>query len=182
MKDKRPSTVGELRKILGLLSYYRPYIKDFSKIACPLYDLLKNDKNKVHTKGNGKRGTYLKSHVVPSSQRIEWTEQHQETLEKLIDCLIKPPVLGFPDFAKPFVLHTDASNLGLGAVLYQHQEGKLRVITYGSRTLTPAEQNYHMHSGKLEFLALKWAITEKFRDYLYYAPTFTVYSDNNPLT
>ncbi len=44
------------------------------------------------------------------------------------------------------------------------------------------QRNYHLHSGKLEFLALKWAITEKFRDYLYYAPTFTVYSDNNPLT
>lgn len=56
------------------------------------------------------------------------------------------------------------------------------MIAYGSRTLTDAERNYHLHSGKLEFLALKWAITEKFRDYLYYAPTFTVFSDNNPLT
>ncbi len=58
---------------------------------------------------------------------------------------------------------------------------KLRVIAYGSRTLTAAERNYHLHSGKLEFLALKWSITEKFRDYLYYAPTFTVFSDNSPL-
>ncbi len=181
LKDNRPTTVGELRKTLGLLSYYRPYIKDFSRIACPLYGLLKNDK-KVQTTTKGRRGTYLKGYVASSSQLIEWTEQHQETLEKLIDCLVKPPVLGFPDFTKAFVLHTDASNLGLGAVLYQHLEGKLRVIAYGSRTLTTAEQNYHLHSGKLEFLALKWAVTEKFRDYLYYAPTFTVYSDNNPLT
>ena len=58
----------------------------------------------------------------------------------------------------------------------------MRVIGYGSRTLTPAERNYHLHSGKLEFLALKWSICDKFRDYLYYAPTFTVYTDNNPLT
>ena len=58
----------------------------------------------------------------------------------------------------------------------------MRVLGYASRTLTPAEKNYHMHAGKLEFLALKWAITEKFRDYLYYAPSFTVYTDNNPLT
>lgn len=58
----------------------------------------------------------------------------------------------------------------------------MRVIGYGSRTLTSAEKNYHLHSGKLEFLALKWAVCEQFRDYLYYAPSFTVYTDNNPLT
>ena len=75
-----------------------------------------------------------------------------------------------------------ASNGGLGAVLYQRQSGKMRVIGYGSRTLTTAEKNYHLHSGKLEFLALKWAVCEQFRDYLYYAPSFTVYTDNNPLT
>lgn len=56
------------------------------------------------------------------------------------------------------------------------------VIGYGSRTLTPAEKNYHLHSGKLEFLALKRAICERFRDYLFYAKSFTVYTDNNPLT
>jgi len=82
----------------------------------------------------------------------------------------------------PFTLHTDASEQGLGAVLYQRQAGKMRVIGYGSRTLTPAERNYRLHSGKLEFLALKWAICEKFRDYLFYSQHFTVYTDNNPLT
>ena len=71
---------------------------------------------------------------------------------------------------------------GLGTVLYQPDEtGKLHVVVYGSRTLTPAERNYHLHSSKLEFLALKWAITEKFWDYLCYAPSFKVFSDNNPL-
>ena len=71
---------------------------------------------------------------------------------------------------------------GLGTVLYQPDEaGKLHVVAYGSRTLTPAERNYHLRSGKFEFLALKWAITEKFRDYLYYALSFKVFSDNNPL-
>lgn len=58
----------------------------------------------------------------------------------------------------------------------------MAVIAYGSRTLTPPEKNYHMHSGKLEFLAMKWAICERFRDYLYHAPSFFVYTDNNPLT
>ena len=91
--------------------------------------------------------------------------------------------MAFPNFEQPFVLHTDASQDGLGAILYQAQDdGHLAVIAYGSSTLTPAEQRYYLHSGKLELLALKWAITERFRDHLYYAPSFDVYTDNNPLT
>ncbi len=58
----------------------------------------------------------------------------------------------------------------------------MRVVGYGSHTLTLAEQSYRLHSGKLEFLALKWAVCDKFRDYLFYAPLFVVYTDNNPLT
>lgn len=56
------------------------------------------------------------------------------------------------------------------------------MIAYGSRTLSPAEKNYRLHSGKIEYLALKWAVCERFRDYLYYATHFIVYTDNNPLT
>ena len=97
--------------------------------------------------------------------------------------LTSSQVMAYPDFEKPFVLHTDASQDGLGAILYQKREDvKMAVIGYGSRTLSPAERNYHLHSGKLEFLVLKWAITDRFRDYLYYAPSFQVFSDNNPLT
>ena len=103
-------------------------------------------------------------------------------MEQLITAIINPPVMAYPNYSEPFILHTDASEKGLGGALYQRQDGKLRVIAYGSRTLTAAEKNYHLHSSKLEFLALKWAITEQFRDYLYYAPHFTVYTDNNPLT
>lgn len=90
--------------------------------------------------------------------------------------------MAYPDFHKPFVLHTDASKDGLGTVLYQYQDDTLRVVAYGSRNLTPAEKNYHFHSGKLEFLALKWAICDQFRDYLYYATSFKVFTDSNPLT
>lgn len=183
LKDKKPRTVGELRQIMGLLSYYRQYIKDFSRIASPLYELTKGS---VHMESPQSEGRKLQKRgnakVVSSHTPIEWTDSHKKILERLIDCLFQPPVLAFPDFSQPFVLHTDASNKGLGAVLYQKQDGKLRVIAYGSRTLSASEKNYHFHSGKLEFLALKWAITERFRDYLYYAPFFTVYSDNNPLT
>ena len=78
--------------------------------------------------------------------------------ETLLKHLVPPPILDYPDFSKPFVLHTDASQEGLGAVLYQKQDGKMEVIGYGSRSPTKAEKNYFLHSGKLEFLVLKWAI------------------------
>lgn len=180
LKDRKPKTVGELRKVMGLLSYYRQYIKDFSQIASPLYELIKLPAESIQRSTKSQK--MKNKNVVPSHTQIEWTDAHQVILEKLIDCLVQPPILAYPDFSQPFILHTDASNKGLGAVLYQRQNGKLRVIAYGSRTLSTSEKNYHLHSGKLEFLALKWAITEKFRDYLYYASFFTVFSDNNPLT
>ena len=89
--------------------------------------------------------------------------------------MTRPPVLAYPDFSKEFKLHTDASTTGLGAVLYQ--DGK--VIAYASRALTKSEKNYLAF--ELEFLALKWAITEKFKDYLA-LQHFTVFTDSNPLT
>ncbi|KAK7881963.1 hypothetical protein WMY93_028137 [Mugilogobius chulae] len=88
-------------------------------------------------------------------------------------------VLGFADPKRPYILHTDASTTGLGAALYQEQDGHLRVIAYASRGLSSSEARYPAH--KLEFLALKWSITEKFHDYLYGA-NFVVVTDNNPLT
>ena len=66
---------------------------------------------------------------------------------------MQPGVMAYPDFEQTFVLHTDASGEGFGAVLYQEQGGKVRVVGYSSGTLTPAKRNYHLHSGKLE---LKW--------------------------
>lgn len=62
--------------------------------------------------------------------------------------LTQPPVLAYPDFTRPFILHKDALQNGLGAVLYQNQDNEMRVIGYGSHTLTPAEQNYHLHCGQ----------------------------------
>ena len=159
---QHPEQLGDIRKLMGLVGYYRRYIQGFSKIAKPLLDLLQaphSNKNK-----SGKPSLSKNSTTVPSSKIIVWEKQHQDALNELLDHLTSPPILGFPDYNKPFVLHTDASQDGLGAVLYQKQDGKLRVIGYGSRSLGPAEKNYHFHSGKLEFLALKRAITKHFRD------------------
>jgi hypothetical protein len=119
---------------------------------------------------------------LPSSTIVQWTNYHQLILENLLDDSVDPPVMAYPDFTKPFIVCTDASEEGLGAVLYQSQNGETRVIAYTSQSLTPAERNYHHHSGKLEFLALKWAICDHSPDYLYYASQFTVYTDNNALT
>ena len=91
--------------------------------------------------------------------------------------LINAPVLGYPDYTLPFLLQTDASGVGLGAVLAQVQSGLKRVIAYASRGLSPPETRYPAH--KLEFLALKWAITDKFLDHLY-GRKLSVLTDNNP--
>ena len=88
-------------------------------------------------------------------------------------------MLAYANCRLPFSVHTDASLSGLGEVLYQKQDGKERVFAYASHSLKPSEKNYPAH--KLEFLALKWAISEKFRDYLF-GSKFEVLTDNNPLT
>ena len=106
-------------------------------------------------------------------------EEQQKSFDTIIDKLTSPHVLAYADCKLPFEVHTDASSSGLGAVFYQNQDGKNRVIAYVSRSLKPSEKNYPAH--KLEFLALKWAVCEKFYDYLY-GSKFEVLTDNNPLT
>ena len=103
----------------------------------------------------------------------------QNSFDALITHLTNPPALAFADYTQPFILHTDASSSGLGAVLYQMQDGTKRVIAYASRSLRQGEKNYPAH--KLEFLALKWAVAEKLHDYLY-GSKFVAVTDNNPLT
>ena len=115
-------------------------------------------------------------------QTFLWTGKHQEAFDLLKACLTSAPVLGYPDFNRPFELEMDASLQGLGAVLSQRDEtGTSRVIAFASRSLRPSEQSMRNYSSaKLELLALKWAVTEKFRNYLL-GSRFTVYTDNNPL-
>ena len=131
-------------------------------VAGPLNELILGDNSKKKKK------------------EVQQTPECQEAFEALKEYCCTTPVLAYADYKKPFRLHTDASDLGLGAVLYQQDEnGKNRVIAYASRTLSQAEKNYPAH--KLEFLALKWAVTSRFHEYLY-GGEFTVYTDNYPLT
>lgn len=160
----KPENPAELRSFLAFAGYYRKFIKNFSQIARPLSEMLPPTSPK-----NQKR----------QEKMWKWTEVEQKVFDQLKELLSSPPVLAYPDFTLPFELHTDASTKALGAVLYQTQNGQKRVIAYASRALSRAEQNYSAF--KLEYLALKWAITEKFSDYLV-ADRFTVLTDNNPLT
>ena len=114
--------------------------------------------------------------------KFVWVSEHQKAFDTLKLALTTAPVLGYPTFKREFILKTDASLRGLGAVLSQVDEhGKTHVIAYASQTLRPSEKSMHNYSSaKLELLALKWAVTEKFRDYLL-GSKFTVYTDNNPL-
>ena len=89
------------------------------------------------------------------------------------------PILAYTDFGKPYKLHTDASVHGLGAVLYQEQDGVEKVISYASQSVSKSESKYPIH--KLEVLCLKWSITDQFHECLY-GNTFDIYTDNNPLT
>uniref|UniRef100_A0A8C2AXX8 Gypsy retrotransposon integrase-like protein 1 n=2 Tax=Cyprinus carpio TaxID=7962 RepID=A0A8C2AXX8_CYPCA len=164
-----PSTLKELRSFLGFCSYYRRFIEGFSQIAGPLHDRVNMCLRETSP---------IKAAQVFKSS---WSSQCQTAFECLKDKLTSAPTLGYADFTLPFVIETDASNLGLGAVLYQHQKGKKTVIAYASRRLRGAEKNDQNYSSmKLELLALKWAVTEKFRSYLL-GSKFTIVTDNNPL-
>ena len=111
---------------------------------------------------------------------LQWMEECEESFCKLKELCSNTPVLAYPDYIKNFKLYTDASESGLRAVLTQVQEDrKERPIAYASRTLSKSEHNCDAH--KLEFLALKWSVTDRFHEYLYRG-TFDVYTDNNPLT
>lgn len=165
-----PTNIKELRQFLGFVGYYRRFIQNFANIVAPLNALLQGH-------GTVKKHRRKKKGNLPV--KWQWMERQEEAFQAVKSKLLEPPVLGFANYKLPFILHTDASSVGLGAVLYQVQDGKNRVIAYASRGLRASERNYPAH--KLEFLALKWAVSDKFHDYLY-GTSFQVITDNNPLT
>ena len=148
-----PSDVSQVRQFLGLASYYRRFIANFAKIAKPLHDLMKKD------------------------TAFDWSQECQEAFNTLKQLLCSAPVLAYPEFGqgKCFILETDASIRGLGAVLSQTQEdGSIHPIAYASRSLDKHEQNYGI--SELETLGLVWAV-RYFRNYLLGHPCI-VYTDH----
>ena len=163
-----PQNQKELQTFLGFAGYYRRFIDGFAQVAAPLHSLVG---------GSGRKGKkQTKTKAIPE---FVWGPSQQAAFETLIERCVTAPVLGYADYTKPFKLNTDASRDGLGAVLYQVQDSQERAIAFASRSLSAAERNYPAH--KLEFLALKWAVCDKFRDYLL-GGSFVVRTDNNPLT
>ena len=127
-----PKSVKALKSFLGFASYYRRFIRDFAKISSSLHALLEKDAAFV------------------------WLPKHQDAFDKLRLTFCTAPVLAFPDFAKPFVLDTDACTSGLGAVLSQvGNDGLEHPVAYISRSLTKSERNYNIT--RLELLAVVWA-------------------------
>ena len=154
-------TYTEIRAFLGIVGHYRQFTKSFAWIAQPLNE---------HLAGEG------------ASRKSEWVSLSEDALEAfqaLKQACMNSPVLAFPDYTKDFLLKKYASKEGLVAVLSQKQvNGWFHLVAYGSQALTTREKNYH--STKLEFLVLKWVVTEHFKEYLLYQP-FLVNTDNNPL-
>ena len=137
-----PTDVTKVNQFLGLASYYRRFVPGFSSIATPIHALTK--KNAL----------------------FQWTPQCQSAFDRLKELLVTAPVLAYPRFGpeEEFVLETDASLNGLGAVLGQRQDdGHIHPIAYASRSLQPHETNYAI--SELETLGLVWAV-KMFRPYI----------------
>ncbi|ROT72479.1 hypothetical protein C7M84_004872 [Penaeus vannamei] len=149
-----PSDVTQVKSFLGLAGFYRPFIKDYGRIAAPLMYLLMKD--------------------VP----WRWDEEQVNAFRKLKNCLSHAPVLAFPKFDLPFILHTDALNIGLGAVLIQEHKGNLRPVGFASKVLTSAEKNYSVTNR--EMLAIVWAL-KYFRDIIL-GYKVMVHTEHMPLT
>lgn len=148
-----PRNPKEIKSFLGLIGYYRKFIKNFAKLTKPLTNCLKKN------------------------NKVEHTHEFIESFEKCKLLLTNDPILQHPDFTKPFNLTTDASNFAIGAVLSQGPIGSDLPIAYASRTLNPAECNYS--TIEKELLAIVWA-TKYFRPYLF-GNKFKIISDHKPL-
>lgn len=152
---KPPQTKKEVRSFLGLTGYYRNYIPNYATIAAPLTDLTK--------KG--------------CPNKVEWGDSQQKAFESLKCHLMNRPILRLPDMTKDFILRTDASDQGVGAVLMQECCNQLFPISFASKKFADREKRYSIM--EKECLALVWAV-KKFQVYLY-GRTFTLQTDHQPL-
>lgn len=146
----QPKTVKEIQSFVGLVGYYRRFIKNFSAIARPLFNLTKKD-------------TIFK-----------WSTDCQTAFDELKRLVTNPPVLSPPDFSKPFILQTDASDYAVGAVLMNADR---RPIAFKSKALKSYQKTYGITDKEL--LAVVWAVKE-FEHYLY-GQKFTIETDHSAL-
>lgn len=149
-----PTNPKEIKTFLGLVGYYRKFIKDFAKLTKPMTLCLKK------------------------GQKVEHSNEFISAFEKCKQILTNSPILQYPNFDEPFILTTDASDVALGAVLSQGKVGSDKPVAYASRTLSDTETRYS--TIEKELLAIIWAI-KYFRPYLY-GRKFTIYTDHRPLT
>ena len=139
----RPKTIKDVQSFLGLSGYYRRFIKNYAKIAEPLYQQLRQLKDRNY--------------------HLKWNHECMVAFESLKKKLTSAPIMSTPNFDEPFILELDACEYGLGAVLAQEYDKRKFVISYASRTLAAAERNYS--ATEREALAIVWA-TQHFRPYL----------------
>ncbi|PIK57624.1 hypothetical protein BSL78_05450 [Apostichopus japonicus] len=133
-----PRNVKELRSFLGFCSFYRRFVYNFSQTAKPLHTLV---------------STCLHQQKSTKTVPFTWSDEHQEAFKILKQKLCENVVLAYPNYTLPFELEVDASLCGLGAVLYQVQDGKRRVLAFASRTLRGSEKTMDKYSSfKLDCL------------------------------
>ena len=151
----RPTNVKEVRSVLGFFGYYRRFVKDFSKTAAPLHNLLRKEQDFV------------------------WTDECESAFQRLRSALISTPILAYPDMNKPFILTTDASTSAIGYILSQiGDDGKEHPVYFGGRALRSSEKNWSI--SEIEALSLVEAIKE-YHHYLSHRK-FTVFTDHTSLT
>lgn len=148
-----PKSAKDVKSFLGLCLFYRRFVKGFSEIAAPLYD-------------------------VSNLQRFQWPKEAQEAFEKLKHALTTAPVLGHPDFSLPFIIDADASDLGVGCTLSQVHDGKERPIAYASRKFNQTEKNWPVTEQESFAAVLGVRV---FRSYILGRP-FTLRTDHKALT
>ena len=152
---ERPTTKRGVRQFLGLVSWYRKFIPNFSAIAVPLTDLTKKF----------------------NPNRVVWGESQEKAFQTLKASLTGPPILKLPDLDSVFILRVDASDTGVGSVLLQEHGEEKFPVAYASRKLLPREQKYSVI--EKECLAIVWAIS-KFHRYLF-GKEFILETDHQPL-
>jgi transposase InsO family protein len=160
-----PTNVHEVRVFLGMVTYYRRFVRAFAKICVPLFDLLKEADAETRKK---------------KFRKIVWTASSEAAFCELKKRLTEGPILLQPDTTRPFVIETDASEWAIGIVLLQeHPETKrLHPVAYDGRKLSPAEINYPVH--EKELLAIKYAL-QSWRIYIDNGSTTVIYTDHESL-